>query len=207
MVNEIAKNPGIPASDGTRRASSLETIHHRGRKRSLSAMSSPTKGLLNQQTLTREESDATRLLSKNSIPKPISSTRQSESARLMKLIPDLSQKEMSRLVGAIIRRQKRDVSFTERKPATTRDRSLPRTTHALFPEKNSESARSQTFKVDRPVRLAASTKQDAFQMLRESRTGADQAASSEQRPVSIDQNRIHRNLDLAEELVYRSSPR
>ena len=138
MVNEKAKNPSIPALDGTRRSSSLETVHHRGRKRSLSAMSSSTKGLLNQQTMTREESDANRLLSKHSIPKPLSSTRQSQSARLVKLIPDLSQKEMSRLVGAIIRRQKRDASSVERKPATTRDRTLPSSAPALFPEKDSD---------------------------------------------------------------------
>ena len=115
MVNEKAKNLNILTPDGARRSSSLESIQQRGRKRSLSSISKSTKGQLNQHTTTREEADATRLLSKHFNPKLISSSRQSEPARLMKLIPDLSQKEMSRLVGAIIKRQKRDATSVGRK--------------------------------------------------------------------------------------------
>ena len=145
-VHEKAKNPDILTPDGTRRSSSLETIHQRGRKRSLSLITDSAKGLLNQHTTTREEVDATRLLSKHSITKLSSATRQSESARLMKLIPDLSQKEISRLVGAIIKRKKRDATSVGRKQATARERSVLSTVPSLFPEKTPDSARNQTHK-------------------------------------------------------------
>ena len=146
MVNEKAKNLDIIISDGTRRSSLLEMIHQRGRKRSSSSITSSTKGLLNQNTTTREEADTTRLLSKHSIPKLISPTRQSESTRLMKLIPDLSQKEMSRLVGAIIKRQKRDATSAGKKQAIARERSVLKDVPSLFSVKTPDSARSQTHK-------------------------------------------------------------
>ena len=104
-------------------------------ERSLSPMSNSTKGLLNQHATTREEVDATRLLGKHSTSKLVSPTRQSDSAPLMKLIPDLSQKEMSRLVGAIIKRQKRDATSVRKKQATARERSVLNTVPSLFPEK------------------------------------------------------------------------
>ena len=193
MVNEKTKNPALPIPEGTRRSSTLETIHHRGRKRSLSSISSSAKGVLNQQSGSKEEADANRLLLKHGTSRPTSSSRQIEE------IPDLSQKEMSRLVGAIIKRQKRDASSVGRKLTTTRERSVPSTATPLFPEKCPDSARNQTHKVEMPARSAASTKEEAIQMLRESRTDADRAANPE-----ID---LHRHLDLAEELINRAPPR
>ena len=72
-----------------------------------------------------------------------------------------------------------------------------RVLYSLFQEKDSESTRCQTSKIEMPARLAASTKQDAIQMLRESKTGTDQAPNSGLRPVSIDKRRMHRHQDLA----------
>ena len=199
MVNEKAKNSDILTPDGTRRSLSLDTIQQRGRKRSLSSISSTTKGLLHQHTTTREEADATRLLSKHSTPKLISSARQSESSRLLKLIPDLSQKEMGRLVGAIIKRRKRDAASGVRKQASARERSVLSSIPPLFPEKTPDVTRSQSPKVEMPARSAASTREEALRMLREARTEVDKAANPE--------NEQHHHLDLAEELVYRASPR
>ena len=101
MVNEKIKNPTGPSSDSSRRSPSVESIPHRPRKRSLSTMLA-TKGGGNQ-SLVREEAEATRLLTRTALPsKATTSPRQTESARLLKLIPDLNQKEVSRLVAALI---------------------------------------------------------------------------------------------------------
>ena len=208
MVNEKTKNTIILTPDGTRRSSSLETMHHRGRKRSLSSSSTSGKGLLHQQSVTKEESDASRLLSKHGTQKLLTSNRQGESARLLKLIPELSQKEMSRLVGAIIKRQKRETSSVGRRPvAATRDRTLPSSAPPLFPDKSPETIRSQMHKVEMPARSTASTRHEAIQMLRESKTEADRAVFPDLRPSTSSRDRSHLHRDLAEELIYLTSPR
>ena len=199
MVNEKAKNPSILTPDGPRRSSSLESNNQRGKKRSLTSMVNSSRGLLNQLAGTREEVNATRLLTKHSTSKLTSANRQSESARLMSLIPDLSQKEMSRLVGAIIKRKNRDASSVGRGQATTLERSVQSTVHSLFPIKTPDTNRNQTHKVEMPARSAASTKEEALQMLRESRTETGWTIHPD--------NELHRHLDLAEELVTRASPR
>ena len=204
MVNEKVKNPSIPTPDGTRNSSSLDTIPHRGRKRSLSAISNSTKGFLNHQTATKDEMDANRLLRKAAfLQKPPSTSRQSESARLLKLVPDLNQKEMSRMVWAIIKRQKRDASSTARKTVTRRERPVSSTVAALCPDK-SEATHSQTARVEMPARSAALTKQDAVRMLQESRSGADLTTSFGSQPASTGGQQRR---DLAEELIHRASPR
>ena len=204
MVNEKGKNPSIPTPDGSRNSSSLDTIPHRGRKRSLSTSSISTKGFLNQQTAAKDEMDANRLLRKAAfIQKPPSSLRQSESARLLKLVPDLSQKEMSRLVGAIIKRQKRDAPSTARKTVPRRERPVACTETALFPEK-SDGTHSQTSRVEMPARSAALTRQDAVRMLQESRSEADLTSRFGSQPEAT--AGPHRR-DLAEELIHRATPR
>ena len=90
---------------------------------------------------------------------------------------------------------------------TRRDRPLPSTVPAVFAEKQHEATRSQAVKVGMPARLAALTKQDAIQMLRESRAGADLATSFWSQPASTGESKIHRHQDLAEELTHRLSPR
>ena len=207
MVNEKTKNPALPIPEGTRRSSALETIHHRGRKRSLSSVSSSAKGVLNQLSGSKEEADANRLLLKHGTSRPSSSNRQIESARLLKLIPDLSQKEMSRLVGAIIKRQKRDASSGGRKTSAAPDRTLPGTAAPLFPEKSPETVRTQTHKIEMPARSAASTRHEALQMLRESKTEADRATLPDLQPTLSSRDRGHLHRDLAEELIYLTSPR
>ena len=108
MVGEKAKNPNIPAPDISRKSLSTEKIPHRGRKRSHSATVGLTKGGHHQQSSSREEVEANRLLTKAPHQQKLSSsTRHSETSRLLNIIPDLNQKELSRLVGAILKRQKR----------------------------------------------------------------------------------------------------
>ena len=207
MVNEKTKNPALPIPEGTRRSSTLETVHHRGRKRSLSSISSSARGVLNQQSGSKEEADASRLLLKHGTSRATSSSRQIESARLLKLIPDLSPKEMSRLVGAIIKRQKKDASSGGRKVPAAPDRASPDTVAPLFPEKSPETLRTQTHKTGMPARSAASTRHEALQMLRESQTEADRATLPDLQPTLSSRDRAHLHRDLAEELIYLTSPR
>ena len=209
MVNEKAKNPAISTPDGTRGFSPMESIPHRGRKRSFSDISITTKGPLSQ-NMTKEELEAKRLLTKAALLQRPQIKRQSESARLLKLVPDLSQKEMSRLVAAIIRRQKREAPSTSasgRKATATREKPLARSLPALFPEKLTAPPRSERLKDSTPARSAALSKQDALRMLQEARTGFNRDACSEPQPESIDERTSHHHRDLAEELVHRVSPR
>ena len=204
MVNEKAKNPSIPTPDGSRSSLSLDTIPHRGRKRSLSAVSNPTKGFLVHQPATKDEMEASHLLRKAAfLQKPSATSRQSESARLLKLIPDLSQKEMSRLVGAIIKRQKRDTPSTTRKTVTRRERAVSSSVTALGPD-NSAATPSQTARVEMPARSAALTKQDALRMLQESRFEANPTTSCGPQPAATGGQQRR---DLAEELIHRASHR
>ena len=169
MVNEKVKEPLSIPPDKTKRSASLEHNPHRSRKRSFSA-TIPTKGGGNR-VQTREETEATRLLARASIPsKSSSSQRQSDSAHLLKLIPDLSQKEVSRLVAALIKRQKREAGA----PSQKRERSITRSVPTLFPEKHrtqrmssQEPTKSQREKQSMPARATAFTQEDALRMLQE----------------------------------------
>ena len=207
MVNEKAKNLGISTPDGTRGSSPLESIPHRGRKRSLSEIT--TKGQLSQ-NMTKEELEAKRLLTKAALLQRPQIKRQSESARLLKLVPDLSQKEMSRLVAAIIRRQKREAPSTSasgRKVTATREKPLAKSLPALFPEKHTAPPRSERLKDSTPARSAALSKQEALEMLQQANAGLNRNAGSALQPESIEEKSHHQHRDLAEELVQRASPR
>ena len=127
MVNDRAKQPSYPIPDKAKQLSSIESIPHRNRKRPISAILSTKDGLT--QGPSREESEATRLLTRTPLLSiPTSCTRESESARLVKLLPDLNQKEIRRLVAALIKRQKRDATSTGKR----REKSHSRTIPALF---------------------------------------------------------------------------
>ena len=145
MVNENVKNPNGPTLDKLRRSSPFESNPHRSRKRSISAMLTTRN-----QSLSGEETEATRLLTRTLLlSKTAASPRHSESARLLKFVPDLTQK-MGRLVGAI--RQKRDASTIGRKPVAARDRPSPGTVRSFFFEDKSQTICIQTFRVDKPAR-------------------------------------------------------
>ena len=140
---------------------------------------------------------------KRLLQKPPATSRQAESARLLKLVPDLSQKEMSRLVGAIIKRQKRDAPSTTRKTVSRRERAVSSSVTALDPD-NSDATPSQTTRVEMPARSAALTKQDALRMLQESRFEANPTTSYRPQPASTGGQQRR---DLAEELIHRASHR
>ena len=207
MVNEKIKNPTGPSSDSSRRSPSVESIPHRPRKRSLSTMLA-TKGGGNQ-SLVREEAEATRLLARTAPPsKATTSPRQTESARLLKLIPDLNQKEVSRLVAALIKKQKRD----SRSSVKTRDRATTRAVPPLFPEKqtaqklSSREVQSQTPSLPMPARAAAVSRHDALRMLKETESHPEISGNFAQHPA-LPTERQNDQRDLAEELIHRTSPR
>ena len=208
MVNSKAKDPVGATTDNANRSASLESIPHRARKRSLSTMLT-TKGAVGQNQ-SREGIEAARLLMRTSLPsKPASTSRQSESARLLKLVPDLNQKEVSRLVAALIKKQKRDAVATGKRREKTTTRTVP----ALFPEKQvpqklitPEATHSQVGKVPMPARAAAVSKLDALRMLQEAEAHPDLLMSSTPLPATTTERMSHRQ-DLAEELVHRVSPR
>ena len=82
----------------------------------------------------KEEAGATSLLTKASLStKSVPSSRQVESARLLKLMPDLSQKEVIRLVAVLIRWRKRDADVTGKRWEKPLARNIP----AIFPKKRS----------------------------------------------------------------------
>ena len=62
MVSDKAKNPGGPTTQKAKRSSPLESIPHRARKRSVATMLT-TKDEFDQE-LSREQTEATRLLTK-----------------------------------------------------------------------------------------------------------------------------------------------
>ena len=207
MVNEKIKNPTGPSSDSSRRSPSVEAIPHRPRKRSLSTMLA-TKGGGNQ-SLVREEAEATRLLARTAPPsKATTSPRQTESTRLLKLIPDLNQKEVSRLVAALIKKQKRDA----RSSVKTRDRATTRAVPPLFPEKqtapklSSREGQSQTPSLPMPARAAAVSRHDALRMLKETESHPEISGNFAQHPA-LPTERQNDQRDLAEELIHRTSPR
>ena len=204
MVNEKIKNPTGPSSDSSRRSPSVESIPHRPRKRTLSTMLA-TKGGGNQSLV--KEAAATRLLMRTAPPsKTTTSPRQAESARLLKLIPDLNQKEVSRLVAALIKKQKRD----SRSSVKTQDRATTRAVPPLFPEKqtaqklSSREVLSQTPSLPMPARAAAVSRHDALRMLKE--TEAHPEISGNFAPA-LPTERQNNQRDLAEDLILRTSPR
>ena len=206
MVNEKIKNPTGPSSDSSRRSPSVESIPHRPRKRSLSTMLA-TKGGGNQSLV--REAEATRLLTRTALPsKATTSPRQTESARLLKLIPDLNQKEVSRLVAALIKKQKRD----SRSSVKTRDRATTRTVPPLFPEKqiaqklNSREVQSQTPSLPMPARAAALSKHDALLMLKETEAHPEISMNFAHHPAPPTKRKDHQR-DLAEELIHLTNPR
>ena len=200
MVSEKARTSSVSAFDGARKASLLDSIPHRGKKRSLANLSTSTRG---SQNLNREETEASLLLSKASISKHAS--HQSESARLLNIIPDLNQKEMSRLVSTIIRKQKRDASSAGRKSTVTRDRPTSNSIPVLFPEKQSELLRSQSNKETLPARSSLLTRGDAIRILKESKTGSNLTSNSGlQRAPSEEKTSEHLH-GLTEELIQRAS--
>ena len=208
MVNDRAKNLGGPTTDKTKRSSPLEAIPHRSKKRTLSTMLTTRDEF--DQVLSREQTEATRLLTKTPMPsKPTSSSRHSDSARLLKLVPDLTQKEVSRLVAALMKRQKRDAGSAGKK----REKQLTRTVTALIQEKelhqklsSQESAHGQRDKVQTPAREAVGSRSDAFRMLREAEPHPDPSRKSAEMATKTAEAMRYRQ-DLAEELVHRASPR
>ena len=207
MVSDRAKNPGGPTTDKAKRSSPLESIPHRPRKRSLSTMLTAKDEFVQ---VSREQVEATRLLTKTPLlSKPAPSSRHSDSARLLKLVPDLTQKEVSRLVAALMKRQKRDSASTGKK----RGKSLTRTVPALFQEKDmhqklssQEATHGQRGKVHTPARITAGSKTDALRMLREAEPHPDPSRSSAGMTATTTGGMSYRQ-DLAEELVHRASPR
>ena len=111
-----------------------------------------------------KEAGATRLLTKASLSTmSVPSSRQVESARLLKLVPDLSQKEVSRFVTG-----------------KRREKPLARNLPAIFPEKRSmqklcspEVTKNQLDKAPMPARSAALSNHDALRMLKELGTAAN----------------------------------
>ena len=208
MVSDRAKNPGGPTTDKAKRSPTLESIPHRPRKRSLSTMLTAKDEF--EQEVSREQAEATRILTKTPLlPKPAVSSRHSDSARLLKLVPDLTQKEVSRLVAALMRRQKRDSTSTGKK----RDKSLTRTVPALFQEKDTrqklcsqEATHDQRGKVQTPARVAAGSRTEALRMLRDAEPHVDPSRSSAGMTATTTGGMSYRQ-DLAEELVHRASPR
>ena len=208
MVSDRAKNPGGPTTDRAKRVSPLEAIPHRPRKRSLSTMLTAKDEF--EQEVSREQAEATRILTKTPLPStPAPSSRHSDSARLLKLVPDLTQKEVSRLVAALMKRQKRDSASTGKK----RGKSLTRTVPALFQEKDmhqklssQEAAHSQGGKVQTPARVAAGSRTDALRMLREVEPHPDSSRSSAGMTATTT-GRMSCSQDLAEELIHHASPR
>ena len=208
MVSDRAKNPGGPTTDKAKRSSPLEAIPHRPRKRSLSTMLTAKDEF--KQEVSREQAEATRILTKTPLPStPAPSSRHSDSARLLKLVPDLTQKEVSRLVAALMKRQKRDSASTGKK----RGKSLTRTVPALFQEKDmhqklssQEATYGQRGKVKTPARVNAGSKTDALRMLREAEPHPDPSRSSAGMTATTTGGMSYRQ-DLAEELVHRASPR
>ena len=207
MVNDRAKNLGGPTTDKTKRSSPLEAIPHRSKKRTLSTMLTTRDEF--DQVLSREQTEATRLLTKTPMPsKPTSSSRHSDSARLLKLVPDLTQKEVSRLVAALMKRQ-RDAGSAGKK----REKQLTRTVPALFQEKelhqklgSQEFAHGQRDRVQTPAREAAGSRSDALRMLREAEPHPDPSRKSAEMATKTAEAMRYRQ-DLAEELVHRASPR
>ena len=208
MVNEKVKEPmGIPP-DKPKRSASLEPSPHRSKKRSFSATILTKGGGTRGQS--REESEAARLLTRASIQsKSTTSQRQSDSAHLLKLIPDLSQKEVSRLVAALIKRQKREAAASTKRRERTSTRSIP----ALFPEKHGaqrisshEAAKNQRENQPMPARATAFTKEDALRMLQEAEAHENSTMDFTQRHPSTTA-RSKQQLDLAEDLIRHSTPR
>ena len=203
MVNITAKDPVGPTTERSKRSTSLEATPHRPRKRSLSTMLTTT-GTLGQSP-SKEETEAHRHLTRPSqSSKPTSSTRQSESARLLKLVPDLNAKEVSRLVAALVKGQKRDAISSGKRRDKTSMRSVP----AIFPEKQvprkqmpAEVTDSQVHKVPMPARVAAMSRQDALRMLRDAEPQPQPEMSSTPLPLSTIEKLKHHQ-DLAEELVH-----
>ena len=208
MVSDRAKNPGGPTTDKAKRSSPLESIPHRPRKRSLSTMLTAKDEL--EQEVSREQAEATRILTKTPLPStPALSSRHSDSARLLKLVPDLTQKEVSRLVAALMKRQKRDSASTGKK----RGKSLTRTVPALFQEKDvhqklssQEATQSQRGRVQTPARVAAGSRSDALRMLQEVDPHPESSRSSAGM-LTTTTGRMSYRQDLAEDLVHHASPR
>ena len=79
MVSDRAKNPGGPTTDKAKRSSPLEAIPHRPRKRSLSTMLTAKDEF--KQEVSREQAEATRILTKTPLPStPVPSSRHSDSS-------------------------------------------------------------------------------------------------------------------------------
>ena len=196
MVNEKVKEPIGLSTDKSKRSASLESNPHRSRKRSFSATITTKGGGIRTQT--REEAEAARLLTRASLPsKSVASPRQTDSAHLLKLIPDLIQKEVSRLVAALIKRQKREAAATTKKRERPSTRSIP----ALFPEKqrsqritSQEASQSQKVYPQMPARATVLSKQDALRMLQEAEAHHETSTN------------LNPQLDLAEDLIRHASP-
>ena len=217
MGGEKTKDVLIPTAEMSRKTLSSERIPHRGRKRSYSATLGLTKSGVHQQSSSREEVEANRLLTKAPHQQKLSSsTRHSETSRLLNMIPDLNQKELSRVVGAILKRQKREGTQTGPRVSTAREKNNASALPPLFPEKSMTSTLSnaelnilrhpavqkhtgnQQRGEEMSARSAALTKHEALQLLQKSGTSS--------RPTSGTAE-LSRHEDLAEELVRHASTR